>query len=335
MCFDVRSLLGRRVRSGRPPFKKDRKKRKLNSTSHRKIATPIKISRANPNNVTSSSFIKLPKRHSDHFPAKYPPLGGGIPAKIRPAMSSHEQRVPAYNMDMPLIGSASISSGYINPPEEHGYLNVEHRKRHTVDFTSPTRRPTPADMSVRIHTHPVRVKPHRYENWYPTDSCCCRKNLPTAVTKAPPQTQSKYHHHPHKQLMEAVKKHKCRGSHPCRAHCPTKSLPTIPTKTFPSGHTEDPNHFYAIRSGDVDPEEDDVAESLSTGDSKKGGLLPSEVKVLKQWYKEHHDQPYPTPTEKRKLARQCGISTMQVSCWFSNLRKSSRLSKRPKTNYHY
>ncbi len=53
-------------------------------------------------------------------------------------------------------------------------------------------------------------------------------------------------------------------------------------------------------------------------------LQAKEVKILAQWYRGHVDRPYPTPSEKRMLARQCGISTLQVSCWFSTLRKSSR-----------
>jgi hypothetical protein len=49
-----------------------------------------------------------------------------------------------------------------------------------------------------------------------------------------------------------------------------------------------------------------------------------EIKILTQWYRAHIDGPYPTPTEREMLARQCGISTLEVSRWFSGLRKSTR-----------
>lgn len=59
--------------------------------------------------------------------------------------------------------------------------------------------------------------------------------------------------------------------------------------------------------------------------SPRREFQPHEIKILTQWYRAHiAEEPYPTPAERRMLARQCGISTLEVSRWFSRLRKSSR-----------
>ena len=61
--------------------------------------------------------------------------------------------------------------------------------------------------------------------------------------------------------------------------------------------------------------------------SPKRAFQAHETKILSQWYRAHRDRPYPTPSEKKMLARQCGISALQVSRWFSDLRKSNRKSR--------
>lgn len=100
-------------------------------------------------------------------------------------------------------------------------------------------------------------------------------------------------------------------------------LPTMPR--FP------PRRVNALQSGSVRFEKADIPSSYvcstSLSDHKCSSnkeLQPSDIKVLSHWYKTHTDQPYPTPREKRALARQCGISTLQVSCWFSGLRDHLR-----------
>lgn len=60
------------------------------------------------------------------------------------------------------------------------------------------------------------------------------------------------------------------------------------------------------------------------GYSPRREFQPHEVKILTQWYRAHIENPYPTPAERRMLARQCSIPTLDVSRWFSGIRKSSR-----------
>lgn len=81
-------------------------------------------------------------------------------------------------------------------------------------------------------------------------------------------------------------------------------------------------------------------DAVSTGTSesyappkpeKKLLLRPSQIKVLAQWYTSQRGKPYPSPSEKRGLARQCGLSQNEVSMWFSNLRRSSRQHARIRT----
>ncbi|KAL0486425.1 hypothetical protein AKO1_011991 [Acrasis kona] len=42
---------------------------------------------------------------------------------------------------------------------------------------------------------------------------------------------------------------------------------------------------------------------------------------LKNWLFQHLDYPYPTADEKKKLSYEAGLSVVQVSGWFQNVRK--------------
>ena len=50
-------------------------------------------------------------------------------------------------------------------------------------------------------------------------------------------------------------------------------------------------------------------------------LASASKRVLKAWFDEHLDSPYPTPKEKSLLARSAGLSIKQVNDWFTNYRK--------------
>ncbi len=58
---------------------------------------------------------------------------------------------------------------------------------------------------------------------------------------------------------------------------------------------------------------------------KKGrpGIPERSAEILKDWMlsPEHIDFPYPTQPEKKELAEQAGISTKQLTVWFTNARK--------------
>ncbi len=86
---------------------------------------------------------------------------------------------------------------------------------------------------------------------------------------------------------------------------PRTSIPKAPISTIPS------SPVYTMTTSQE--------MCLSTGQ-----LQPKEMKGLAQWYRVHGGKSYPTPMEKRALARQLGITVEQVSLWFSNLRKSTR-----------
>ncbi|KAL4870572.1 hypothetical protein BDV12DRAFT_165837 [Aspergillus spectabilis] len=51
-------------------------------------------------------------------------------------------------------------------------------------------------------------------------------------------------------------------------------------------------------------------------------LHPDAVRVLRSWFREHCDDPYPSESEKDGLARRTGLSVTQISNWFNNARRS-------------
>ena len=49
-------------------------------------------------------------------------------------------------------------------------------------------------------------------------------------------------------------------------------------------------------------------------------LKESAVNVLKKWYNDHKEHPYPTEAEKESLALEGDIKVCQVTCWLANRR---------------
>ena len=45
------------------------------------------------------------------------------------------------------------------------------------------------------------------------------------------------------------------------------------------------------------------------------------VETLKRWFEEHSVKPYPSEEEKVQLSLATGISVLQVTNWFINMRK--------------
>lgn len=45
------------------------------------------------------------------------------------------------------------------------------------------------------------------------------------------------------------------------------------------------------------------------------------VQILKSWFDEHSQDPYPTPAEKEALAFETGMEIKQIDNWFTNHRK--------------
>lgn len=69
--------------------------------------------------------------------------------------------------------------------------------------------------------------------------------------------------------------------------------------------------------------EDDSDWENNRSRARKGkqcNFAPDQVAVLKNWFQDHIDDPYPGPKTKENLCRQTGLSWKQVSDWFQNAR---------------
>ncbi|KAF2085500.1 hypothetical protein K490DRAFT_9415, partial [Saccharata proteae CBS 121410] len=54
---------------------------------------------------------------------------------------------------------------------------------------------------------------------------------------------------------------------------------------------------------------------------RRGNLPKEATTVLKQWFEDHKDSPYPSEDEKTALCERTGLSLNQVSNWFINARR--------------
>ncbi|KAF5858672.1 hypothetical protein ETB97_003887 [Aspergillus alliaceus] len=53
------------------------------------------------------------------------------------------------------------------------------------------------------------------------------------------------------------------------------------------------------------------------------------VRILKTWFNEHIEYPYPTEEEMRDLKRQTGLKSMQIRTWFANARRRDKVRSVP------
>jgi hypothetical protein len=74
---------------------------------------------------------------------------------------------------------------------------------------------------------------------------------------------------------------------------------------------------------DVSPTENGTQNNSATdeGGRKKHFLNQESVSVLKAWFYDNLDHPYPTSDQKEQLSKQTGLTYLQVSNWFTNSRK--------------
>lgn len=54
---------------------------------------------------------------------------------------------------------------------------------------------------------------------------------------------------------------------------------------------------------------------------KRANLPKETVKILNNWLENHLNNPYPTPAEKNELLKQTGLTKIQLSNWFINVRR--------------
>ncbi|KAG0670475.1 hypothetical protein C6P45_002379 [Maudiozyma exigua] len=54
---------------------------------------------------------------------------------------------------------------------------------------------------------------------------------------------------------------------------------------------------------------------------KRSNLPKETVKILNHWLVNHLNNPYPTPAEKNELLKQTGLTKIQLSNWFINVRR--------------
>mmetsp|Transcript_12672 Transcript_12672/g.18977 ORF Transcript_12672/g.18977 Transcript_12672/m.18977 type:complete len:463 (+) Transcript_12672:117-1505(+) len=76
-----------------------------------------------------------------------------------------------------------------------------------------------------------------------------------------------------------------------------------------------------VRHQSTDPDEKE--NQLARGKSRKGkacNFSPEQVNILKNWFMQNIDDPYPGPKVKEVLCAQTGLSWKQVSDWFQNAR---------------
>lgn len=84
------------------------------------------------------------------------------------------------------------------------------------------------------------------------------------------------------------------------------------------GVTEQPG------GGDSSTAQEDRVESGSHGHSRdhdKRRFSRKGAKLLRDWFHQHQEWPYPTPEQKAELARETGFTGKQVSDWFTNARR--------------
>ena len=72
-------------------------------------------------------------------------------------------------------------------------------------------------------------------------------------------------------------------------------------------------------------------ENSSTSSTSKQ-IHPKAVQTMTAWMNENISNPYPDSATRHRLARECGISPVQVGSWFSNRRRRLGIAKFQKIN---
>ncbi len=67
---------------------------------------------------------------------------------------------------------------------------------------------------------------------------------------------------------------------------------------------------------------------------KRDNLTEEAKEVMMDWINEHIAHPYPTKEEKEKLSLQTGLTTVQISNWFTNARRRYLKINDPQPDFH-
>ncbi|KAL1963440.1 hypothetical protein VTN77DRAFT_8341 [Rasamsonia byssochlamydoides] len=81
---------------------------------------------------------------------------------------------------------------------------------------------------------------------------------------------------------------------------------------------ENRNSCEAVHGGSQTAAMNDGPSDNSRPFSRKG------ARVLRNWFHQHQDFPYPTDEEKKALAQEAGLTKRQVSNWFANARRRQK-----------
>ncbi|OKL59208.1 hypothetical protein UA08_05918 [Talaromyces atroroseus] len=99
--------------------------------------------------------------------------------------------------------------------------------------------------------------------------------------------------------------------------------PAYPASTSSTGSsTEYMTHTHALPPSNFGVIGMGAGDALDSRGKRRRGNLPKPVTdVLRAWFHEHLDHPYPTEEDKQVFMNQTGLSISQISNWFINARR--------------
>lgn len=79
-----------------------------------------------------------------------------------------------------------------------------------------------------------------------------------------------------------------------------------------------PHNIYGVKSAKYDP----LGDSGDTRQKKRRGNLPKPTTdILRAWFHDHLDHPYPSEQDKQMFITRTGLTISQISNWFINARR--------------
>lgn len=152
-----------------------------------------------------------------------------------------------------------------------------------------------------------------------TPSTGPRNHLPAAISSMPVMALGEYREEPQMHASQAIAQREVVKDKQSRT-------PVIHDQSWqyysPSfGHQKvesKSSHSHSHRSGPNDSN----SSTGSAGHNGRRSNLPREtVQILNTWLLDHLRNPYPTPQEKRELLIKTGLTKIQLSNWFINVRR--------------